>query len=71
MKQPKIVFAGGSVLLATWAMLVDQSASLQLENFLPSALSHLDRMAKGQDAGSGLLKSKTADMRKRIKTQGR
>lgn len=62
MKQPKIVFSGGSVLPASWAML-DQSASLQLENILSSALSHLDSMAKGQDTGSGLLKSKRADMR--------
>lgn len=60
MKQPKIVFSGGSVLLAGQAMLLDQSASLQLENIPPSAL---DRMAKGQDTGLGSLKSKRTDMR--------
>lgn len=63
MKQPKITFSGSNVLLAAQAMLVDQSASMQLENIPPSALSHLDRMAKGQDTGSGLLKSKRTDMR--------
>lgn len=63
MKQPKIVFSGGSVLLAGQAMLLDQSASLQLETIPPSALPCLDRMAKGQDTGSGSLKSKRTDMR--------
>lgn len=36
--------------------LVDQSGSTQLENIPRSALSCLDRMAKGQDTGSGVLK---------------
>lgn len=63
MKQPKIAFSDVNVLLAGQAMLVDQPVSIQLENIPPSALSHLDRMAKGQDTGSGLLKSKRTDMR--------
>lgn len=56
MKQPKIAFSAGNALLASQATLVDQSGSTQLENIPRSALSCLDRMAKGQDTGSGVLK---------------